>query len=126
MRQQPRRFIRGPTQSKPMQKVNFSQFFPTLTEPWAPITVAHCNGSDVMVAKGQGSYPWHRHEHTDDFFLVLQGTLVIEMRETSVTLGPGEMFVVPKGVEHRPVAESDTFFVLIEPPNTKDTGTTLV
>ncbi len=114
------------TNRKHMQKVNLSHVFPALTEPWAPITVAHCNGSDVMVAKGQGSYPWHRHEHTDDFFLVLQGTLVIEMRETSVTLGPGEMFVVPKGVEHRPVAKSDTFFVLIEPPNTKDTGTTLV
>jgi mannose-6-phosphate isomerase-like protein (cupin superfamily) len=109
-----------------MHAINFAHLFPSLSAPWQPIKVANCNGSEVMVAKGQGSYPWHKHETTDDFFLVLQGQLVIEMRETSVTLGAGEMFVVPKGVEHRPVAQEDTYFVLIEPPHTKDGGTTLV
>lgn len=109
-----------------MQAVNFATVFPALTAPWQPITVAQCNGNDVMVAKGEGSYPWHKHEETDDFFLVLKGSLVIEMRDTQVTLGPGEMFVVPKGVEHRPVAEPETYFVLIEPPDTKGTGTTMV
>lgn len=109
-----------------MQKINFSDVFPALTVPWQPITVAHCNGSEVMVAKGHGSYPWHRHDHTDDFFLVLQGSLVIEMRDTSITLDAGEMFVVPKGVEHRPIADSDTYFVLIEPPHTAASGTTMV
>lgn len=108
-----------------MHKVNLSKVFPALNEPWQPLKVTQCNGSEVMVAKGHGSFPWHRHEHTDDFFLVLQGTLVVEMRETSVTLGPGEMFVVPKGVEHRPVAESDTYFVLIEPPGTGTADTML-
>lgn len=109
-----------------MHTVNLASVFPTLTAPWQPIAVAQCNGNDVMVAKGQGSYPWHKHQETDDFFLVLQGRLVIEMRDASVTLGPGEMFVVPKGVEHRPVAEPETYFVLIEPPDTKGTGTTMV
>jgi mannose-6-phosphate isomerase-like protein (cupin superfamily) len=109
-----------------MHAIKLSHVFPTLAEPWQPVTVAQCNGSDVMVAKGQGSYPWHKHDDTDDFFLVLQGTLVIEMRETSVTLGAGDMFVVPKGVEHRPVADSETFFVLMEPPHTAGSDTTLV
>ena len=109
-----------------MDKVNLAKLFPALTAPWSPITVGQCNGADVMVAKGEGSYPWHRHDATDDFFLVLQGSLVIEMRETSVTLGAGEMFIVPKGVEHRPVAQADTYFMLIEPPATKDSGTTMV
>lgn len=109
-----------------MQKTNFSQVFPALGAPWQPIKVAQFNGCDVMVAKGQGSYPWHKHDETDDLFLVLQGRLVLEMREHSVTLHAGEMFVVPKGVEHRPVADDDTYFVLMEPPDTKGSGTTLV
>jgi mannose-6-phosphate isomerase-like protein (cupin superfamily) len=108
-----------------MHKVNLSKVFPALHDPWQALKVAQWNGNEVMLTKGHGSFPWHRHAHTDDFFLVLQGTLVIEMRETSVTLGPGEMFVVPKGVEHRPVAESDTYFVLIEPPGTGTADTML-
>jgi mannose-6-phosphate isomerase-like protein (cupin superfamily) len=109
-----------------MHKVNLAQVFPELTAPWSPIKVGQCNGADVMVAQGEGSYPWHRHDESDDFFLVLQGSLVIEMREISITLGAGEMFIVPKGVEHRPVAQPGTYFMLIEPPATKDTGTTMV
>jgi mannose-6-phosphate isomerase-like protein (cupin superfamily) len=109
-----------------MNKVNLASVFPSISAAWTPITVAQCNGSDVMVAKGEGAYPWHKHEATDDFFLVLQGSLVIEMRDKNVTLGPGEMFVVPKGTEHRPVAQKDTYFILIEPPHTANGGTTMV
>src|SRR3546814_9241492 len=75
-----------------------------------------------MVVKANGAFNWHRHDDTDDFFLVLEGRLVIDMREASVTLGPGEMFVVPKGVEHRPRAEEDTHVLLIEPSGTPNTG----
>jgi mannose-6-phosphate isomerase-like protein (cupin superfamily) len=72
------------------------------------------------------TYAWHRHEDTDDFFLVLKGTLTIEMRDRSVRLEPGELFVVPKGVEHRPVAAEEVHFMLIEPSDTAKNGTTLL
>ena len=88
--------------------------------------VARFNGNEVMVAKAMGSYAWHKHEDTDDFFLVLKGSITIEMRDRSVRLGPGEMFVVPRGVEHRPVATEEAHFLLIEPPGTAKDGTTHV
>jgi mannose-6-phosphate isomerase-like protein (cupin superfamily) len=75
-----------------------------------------------MVAKAEGSFVWHKHEETDDFFLVLKGRLTIQMREGNVTLGPGEMFVVPKSVEHCPLAEEETHILLIEPTGTANTG----
>jgi mannose-6-phosphate isomerase-like protein (cupin superfamily) len=109
-----------------MKAVNLSEALSAVSEPWQPSTVARYNGNEVMVAKATGSYPWHKHENSDDFFLVLKGSLTIEMREGSIHLGPGEMFVVPKGVEHRPVATEEVHFILIEPPNTASGGTTLV
>ena len=78
------------------------------------------------MAKAVGTYAWHKHDDTDDFFLVLKGTLTIEMRDRSVSLGPGDLFVVPRGVEHRPVATEEAHFMLIEPPGTASSGTTLV
>jgi len=79
-----------------------------------------------MVVQAKGDFVWHKHDDTDDFFLVLKGTLVIELRDGSVTVGPGQLFVVPKGVEHRPVAAEEVHLLLIEPrgtPNTGDHGT---
>lgn len=108
-----------------MNPVNLEAALSPLAEPWQPATVARFNGHDVMVAKGAGSYPWHKHEDTDDFFLVLKGQLTIEMRDRAVHLQAGELFVVPKGVEHRPVATGEAQFLLIEPPNTGQAGTTL-
>ena len=92
------------------------------TEHFAPRTVAEFNGHDVMVAKLLGPFVWHKHDDTDDFFLVLHGTLDIELRDRTVTLGPGELFVVPKGVEHRPVAQDEVHILLIEPTGTPSTG----
>ncbi|HSW04952.1 cupin domain-containing protein [Aquabacterium sp.] len=109
-----------------MNSVNLSAVLSTVSEPWQPATVARFNGNEVMVAKAMGSYAWHRHEDTDDFFLVLKGNITIEMRDRSVRLGAGEMFVVPRGVEHRPVATEEAHFILIEPPGTAKDGTTLV
>ena len=94
----------------------------TFTEHWSPRTVAQFNGCDVMVVKVQGEFVWHKHDETDDFFLVLKGTLDIELRDRTVTLGPGQMFVVPKGVEHRPVARQEAHLLLIEPTGTPNTG----
>ena len=75
-----------------------------------------------MVAKLKGPYVWHKHDDTDDFFLVLKGRLAIELRDRTVTLGPGEMFIVPKGVEHRPVADEEVHILLIEPTGTPNSG----
>jgi len=84
--------------------------------------VAVFSGNDVMVVKTKGEFVWHKHDETDDFFLVLKGRLTIELRDGSVTLGPGELFIVPKGVEHRPVAPEEVHLLLIEPTGTPNTG----
>jgi mannose-6-phosphate isomerase-like protein (cupin superfamily) len=101
-----------------MAAINLNQQLLNLTQPWQPITVAQYNGNDVMVAHGSGAYDWHVHDNSDDLFLVLQGEVVLEMRDndvlTRVTLKAGEMFVVPHGLVHRPVASDDAYFVLIE------------
>jgi mannose-6-phosphate isomerase-like protein (cupin superfamily) len=75
-----------------------------------------------MVVKVQGEFVWHKHEDTDDFFLVLQGRLSIQLRAGNIVLGPGELFVVPKGVEHCPLAEEETYLLLIERTGTPNTG----
>jgi mannose-6-phosphate isomerase-like protein (cupin superfamily) len=102
--------------------VNLAEKLSTFSEHWQPRTVGQFNGHDLMVVKVKGEFVWHKHEDTDDFFLVLKGRLTIRMREASVTLGPGEMFVVPKGVEHCPFAEDEAHLLLIEPTGTPNTG----
>lgn len=105
-----------------MRKVNLASKLASFTDHWQPRTVAEFNGHDVMVVKVQGEFSWHKHDDTDDFFLVLQGRLVIELRDGAVELGPGELFIVPKGVEHRPVAAEEVHVLLIEPTGTPNTG----
>jgi mannose-6-phosphate isomerase-like protein (cupin superfamily) len=102
--------------------VNLAEKLATFVERWQPRTVAEYNGHDVMVVKVQGEFHWHKHDDTDDFFLVLAGRLRLEMRSHTVVLGPGELYVVPRGVEHRPVAEVETHMLLIEPTGTPNTG----
>jgi mannose-6-phosphate isomerase-like protein (cupin superfamily) len=105
-----------------VKSINLAEKLSTFDEHWQPRTVAEFNGHDLMVVKLKGEFTWHTHEETDDFFLVLKGTLIIEMRAGSVTLEPGELFVVPKGVEHRPVAKEEVHLLLIEPTGTPNTG----
>jgi len=102
--------------------VDLAEKLATFAEHWQPRTVAEFNGHDVMVVKAQGEFVWHKHDETDDFFLVLRGELTIELRDGSVTLRPGQLFVVPKGVEHRPVAKEEVHLLLIEPSGTPNTG----
>ena len=106
-----------------MRAINLSEKLATFSEYWKPRTVGEFNGNDLMVVKVKGEFIWHKHDTTDDFFLVLKGRLTIQLREGNVLLGPGEMFVVPKGVEHCPVAEEETHLLLIEPSGTPNTGT---
>ena len=105
-----------------MDRVNLADKLATFTEHWQPRTVTRFNGHDIMVVKAQGEFVWHKHDDTDDFFLVLKGHLTIELRDRSVHLGPGELFVVPRGVEHRPVAPEEVHLLLIEPTGTPNTG----
>jgi mannose-6-phosphate isomerase-like protein (cupin superfamily) len=105
-----------------MDKVTLSDKLAAFDERWAPRVVAGYNGNDVMVAKLDGPFVWHAHTETDDFFLVLAGRLDIELRDRTVSLGPGELFVVPAGVEHRPVAHGEVHLLLIEPAGTPNTG----
>jgi len=104
------------------QAVNLAAKLTLFGETWSPKIVASFNGHDVMVVKVKGRFVWHSHAETDDFFLVLRGALTIEMRDAAVTLGPGELCVVPRGVEHCPVAEEETELLLLEPAGTPNTG----
>jgi mannose-6-phosphate isomerase-like protein (cupin superfamily) len=90
--------------------------------PWSPRIVARYNENKVFLAKAKGEFVWHSHPETDDLFLVLDGELTIDLRDGEVVLGPGELFVVPKGVEHRPRSEHGASLLLIEPMGTPNTG----
>jgi mannose-6-phosphate isomerase-like protein (cupin superfamily) len=105
-----------------MDAINLGDKLSTFAEHFQPHTVGQFNGHDLMVVKVKGEFVWHKHDETDDFFLVLKGRLTIQMRDGDVTLGPGELFVVPKGVEHCPKAEEETHALLIEPTGTPNTG----
>ena len=107
-----------------MNAINLAQKLATFADHWQPRTVGQFNGHDLMVVKVKGEFVWHKHDDTDDFFLVLEGRVTIRLRDGDVTLGPGELFVVPKGVEHCPVAEDEAHLLLIEPTGTPNTGNT--
>ena len=109
-------------QPPPRRAISLADKLGDFTEYWQPRTVAEFNGHDIMVVKAKGEFVWHKHEETDDLFLVLRGRLVIQLRDGDVELGAGELFVVPKGVEHRPVAEEEVHIMLIEPSGTPNTG----
>ena len=103
--------------------VNLREKLDSFSEQWAPKVVANYNDNDICVVRLEGEFIWHSHADTDDFFLVLEGELDIELRDGTVTLRPGELFVVPKEVEHRPVARrGEVKLLLIEPKGTPNTG----
>lgn len=103
-------------------KVGLKEKLSLISEHWSPKIVAELNGQHVKLAKLAGEFVWHSHEKEDELFLVLEGQLRIEFRDGDLTLGQGEMVVVPAGVEHRPVAESEVSVLLFEPASTLNTG----
>ena len=105
-----------------MSAVNLKDKLETFSEHWSPRIVADFNGNDVMVVKVKGEFNWHSHPDTDDFFLVIKGQITIKLRDEDVHLSEGELFVVPKGVEHCPVAAEEAELLLIEPHGTPNTG----
>jgi mannose-6-phosphate isomerase-like protein (cupin superfamily) len=103
-------------------KVDLAAALATFGEAYSPRIVGHLNDYKVAVVKARGEFVWHRHEDTDDFFLVLAGRLTIQLRDRDVELTAGQMFVVPRGVEHCPRADEEAHVLLIEPRGTRNTG----
>ena len=102
--------------------INFAEKFAKFSEHWSPKIVAQMNDYELRLVKIQGEFVWHSHAETDDVFIVLEGEMGIELRDGLVELKAGEMFVVPKGVEHKPFAKSECKLLLIEPKGTVNTG----
>ncbi len=103
-------------------KVALADKFAQFSEYWSPRIVGELNGQQVKLAKLKGSFIWHHHEHEDELFLVVAGVLELQFREGSVLVHPGEFLIVPRGVEHRPVAEEEVSLLLFEPAGTLNTG----
>src|SRR5579863_3543219 len=102
--------------------INFQQKFGLFAERWTPKVVAEMNDYQFKIVKLQGDFIWHDHKDTDEIFIVIEGTLRIDFRDGAVEIGPGEMFVVPRGVEHKPYAEQEVKLMLIEPRGLRNTG----
>lgn len=102
--------------------VNLKDKLATFSEHWSPKIISKFNDNDIMVVKFEGEFPMHDHPETDDLFLVLDGEVTIETEHGNVELKPGELYVVPKGVMHRPIASSEAHVLLIEPSGTPNTG----
>lgn len=105
-----------------MNVVNINQKFILLKEYWSPRIVGELNDSYVKLAKLKGEFVWHQHENEDEMFLVLWGKLQIKLRDGDVWLNEGEMVIIPRGVEHCPVAEEEVHVLLLEPKSTLNTG----
>jgi mannose-6-phosphate isomerase-like protein (cupin superfamily) len=103
-------------------KVNLAEKLALLGDAYRPGIVGYMNDYKLLLVKVHGEFVWHKHDDTDDFFLVLSGRLTIQLRDRDVVLEPGELFVVPAGVEHCPKAEEETHVLLIEPRDTVNTG----
>jgi mannose-6-phosphate isomerase-like protein (cupin superfamily) len=105
-----------------MEKVDIAEKLARFSEHWQPKIVAELNGQQVKLVKFLGPFVWHHHEHEDELFLVVSGRFRMELRDRDIELGPGEMLVVPRGVEHRPVADEEVSVLLFEPASTLNTG----
>ncbi len=105
-----------------MNKVNLSEKLSKINEHWRPKIVGELNGQEVKLVKFQGEFPWHHHENEDEMFMALKGNFRIEFRDKSVEINQGEFIIVPRGIEHRPVADEEVEVLLFEPANLKNTG----
>ena len=105
-----------------LEKVNLSDKFSLFGEHWSPKIAGEVNDSYVKLVKLQGNFVWHKHDEEDEMFLVVKGSIVIRLRDGDVRLGEGEFVVIPRGVEHMPVADEEAHVVLFEPKTTLNTG----
>ena len=105
-----------------MEKINLKQKFTLFTEHWQPKVIAELNGQAVKLVKVQGEFVWHHHDSEDELFYVVKGNLTMKLRDRDVVLNEGEIFVVPHGVEHKPVSVEEVWLMLFEPASTLNTG----
>ena len=105
-----------------MQVINLNEKFSLFNETWTPKLVGELNGQHVKLAKIKGAFVWHKHDDADEMFLVIKGSITIKMRDKDVTVNEGEFFIVPRGIEHKPVAEEEAHIMLFEPEGTLNTG----
>ena len=105
-----------------MEKVNLAEKFALINEHWRPKVVGELNGQEVKIVKFQGAFPWHHHENEDEMFMALRGSFRLEFRDKTVELSEGEFVIVPRGVEHRPVADKEVEVLLFEPAQLLNTG----
>ncbi|MBV7516235.1 cupin domain-containing protein [Ensifer sp. ENS12] len=110
------------TATKTYKPINFTEKLSLFSDQWQPRVIAELNDYQFKIVRIEGDFIWHDHKDTDGAFIVLEGALRIDFRDGSVTLGPGEMYVVPKGVEHKPYADREVKMLLIEPRGTLNTG----
>ena len=114
--------MQNPAPQDAYQSINFAQKLGLFSEHWTPKVIAEMNDYQFKISKLQGEFVWHSHADTDETFIVLDGQLYIDFRDGQVAIGSGEMFVVPKGVEHKPWAEQEVKLLLIEPKGVLNTG----
>ena len=105
-----------------MDAISLTEKFSLFEDQWTPKIIAQLNGQDVKLAKIQGEFLWHAHDEQDELFHVILGRMTMEFRDRKVEVGPGEIIVVPKGVEHRPVTDEEVWILLFEPQNIHHTG----
>jgi mannose-6-phosphate isomerase-like protein (cupin superfamily) len=105
-----------------MRKINLDEKFAAFDDHWSPKIIGELNGQQVKLAKFQGPFVWHHHENEDELFLVHRGHFRVELRDRVLELGPGELVIVPRGIEHRPVADEEVEVLLFEPATTLNTG----
>ena len=105
-----------------IEKVNLAEKFALIPDHWNPRIAGELNGQQVKLAKFKGAFDWHHHAHEDELFLVVKGSFEMEFRDKTITLHPGEFLVVPRGVEHRPVAHEEAEVLLFEPATSVNTG----
>ena len=105
-----------------IRKVNLADSFARFNDHWSPKVAGEINDCAIKLVKVQGEFVWHHHEHEDEMFLVVQGTLVMKLRDGDLVLKPGEFVIIPRGVEHCPVSEGETHILLVEPRTTLNTG----
>jgi mannose-6-phosphate isomerase-like protein (cupin superfamily) len=107
-----------------MEKVNLEHKLSLFTDYWSPKIVGELNGQQVKLAKLKGEFVWHKHDHEDELFFVIKGSFRMEFRDKTITLNQNEFLIVPKGIEHRPVADEEVSIMLFEPVSTLNTGDT--
>ena len=105
-----------------IEKVNLQQKLSLFTEQWSPKIVGELNGQHIKIVKAQGEFTWHHHDNEDELFLVIKGRLTIKLSDHDILLNEGDFVIIPKGVEHKPVAEVEAHILLMEPASTLNTG----